>query len=72
MNVPQRPAWLISGVLVFDTATGRSGRVLAVGRLFDYTGAGSQTAFCVPVGGGIGWEAEYTALRPAVEPGGLR
>lgn len=72
MNVPPRPAWLISGALVFDSATGRTGRVLAVERPFDYTGAGSQTAFCVPVGGGIGWEAEYTALRPATEQGGLR
>ena len=59
MNVPQRPVWLISGVLVFDAATGRRGCVLAVGRPFDYTGAGSQTAFCVPVGGGIGEQAIF-------------
>ncbi|MFI6687920.1 hypothetical protein [Streptomyces sp. NPDC050485] len=65
------PAWLAVGVLVDDLDRGCSGMVAAIGDLFDRNEAPPKTAFLLPVGGGLGWEAEIARLRPAA-PGGAR
>lgn len=62
-----RPTWLRSGVWATDEATGRTGRVLCVGSPHDYTGHSTEV-FLVPPGGGIGWEAQSSDLRPAPVP----
>jgi hypothetical protein len=48
---------------VADLGTGRTGTVHAIST-YDYDDA-PGTVFLIPLGGGIGWEAQITHLRPA-------
>jgi hypothetical protein len=66
-----RPEWLSSGVWATDKATGRTGRVLTVGRRYDYTGHATD-AFLVPPGSGNGWVAQIKDLRPMSESEAMR
>ncbi|MFD7164148.1 hypothetical protein [Streptomyces violascens] len=63
------PAWMAVGVLVDDLDGGRSGMVAAIGDLFDRNEAPPKMAFLLPVGGGLGWEAEIAGAA-ARSPGG--
>lgn len=63
MGLTNRPDWLVPGIQAVDTTNGVTVNVLAVGPPYQVTDF--RTAFVVPLGGGIGWEAVYEALRPA-------
>ncbi len=60
----RRPGWLVSGSRIVDLSRGTVGRILAVGRPFNYA-TPPNTACVVPVDGGEPWEAEIGDLRPA-------
>lgn len=60
-----RPDWITRGTVVVDLAKGLTGKVHAVQPTYGSQGGTEHTVFVLPLGGGIGWEAEHDHLRPA-------
>ncbi|PWI45367.1 hypothetical protein CK485_04310 [Streptomyces sp. ICBB 8177] len=64
--MPDRPAWLVQGARVADLARGETGVVQGVEPpTMPGFASTDATVFVLPLGGGIGWEADPADLRPA-------